>query len=370
MTTILVIDDDVSIRDSIREILTTLDFQVITASNGKQGLQLIKKNSLDLILCDVSMPTMTGYELLETLQSQEKFSSIPFIFLTGNSDTRNMRKGMELGADDYLFKPFTIDSLLKAINTRLEKTARLKKQSSTRLTELRHNISFALPHEINTPLNGINSSAQLLKDYADNLSQEELKEIADLILESSKRLTHLMQNFLLYAELELISQDNQKIEHIRQSKTSQCSIFNILVSLSQEISQQYHRQSDLSLQIDDEMVAIAENNLDKICRELLDNAFKYSQPKDMVRISCQKQNDNWLEISIFNQGKGMTQEEIQRIGAYMQFQRAKYEQQGSGLGVAIAQKMLEIYGGSLIINSIYQQETMVKIILPIVSKSS
>ncbi|MGY6528338.1 MAG: ATP-binding response regulator [Cyanobacterium sp.] len=370
MTTILVIDDDANIRDNIREILTTLDFQVITARNGEEGFNLIKQNSLDLIICDVTMPTMSGYELLEKIQKEENISSIPFIFLTANSDTGDMRKGMELGADDYLLKPFTIDSLIKAINTRLEKVARLKKQSIETLAELRHNISFALPHEINTPLNGINTSAQLLKDYHDSLDGEELQEIADLILHSAKRLTRLMQNFLLYAELELITKDDDRVKQIRESKDSESNISNTLISVGKEISSQYNRPSDLSIQVDSVMVKIAENNLDKICRELIDNAFKYSQPKHRVQITCQKVNNNWLKVSIFNQGKGMTREEVEKVGAYMQFQRRKYEQQGSGLGIAITQKMLEIYGGSLAINSIYQRETQVDVILPIVSNSS
>ncbi|AFZ46504.1 response regulator receiver sensor signal transduction histidine kinase [Cyanobacterium stanieri PCC 7202] len=366
MTKILVIDDNNDLRDSVREILTTLGFEIITAVNGKEGLELIKQNTPDLILCDVAMPTMSGYELLETLQKEDEIDYIPFIFLTGNSDRRDMRRGMELGADDYLFKPFTIDSLVKAINTRLEKTARLKKQSVEKLAELRQNISFALPHEINTPLNGINSSAQLLKDYHDSLTREELREIADLILDSTQRLTHLMQNFLLYAELELISKDDHKIEQIRNSDRSKCNIKNILSSIAQTISSNYNRQSDLFLDVENVFVKIAENNLEKICHEIIDNAFKYSQFENPVTITSQRQKNNFLKVSIHNKGKGMTKEEIERVGAYMQFQRRKYEQQGSGLGFAIAQKMLEIYGGSISINSIYDQETQVDLILPMV----
>lgn len=363
MTKILVIDDDGNLRDNICEILTTLGFEIITAVNGQEGLILIKQNPPDLILCDVSMPTMSGYELLEALQ-QEEIDYIPFIFLTGNSDNGDMRKGMDLGADDYLFKPFTIDSLTKAINTRLEKTARVRKKSAEELAELRQNISFALPHEINTPLNGINSSAQLLKDYYESLTWEELEEIADLILDSTKRLTHLMQNFLLYAELELISKDHHKIEHIRNSDKSECNIKNLLYSIGQVISINYNRQSDLFLDVENVFVKIAENNLEKICYEIIDNAFKYSQFKDPITITSHRQNNNFLKVSIHNKGKGMTKEEIEKVGAYMQFQRRKYEQQGSGLGFAIAQKMLEIYGGNITINSIYQQETQVDLILP------
>jgi len=366
MTHLLVIDDDPIILNNLKEILTTVGFQVATANNAEEGLNLIKKKSPDLILCDVAMPGMDGYKLLEKIQNDTEIDSIPFIFLTGNSDNRDVRKGMELGADDYLFKPFSINYLINTINTRLEKSAKLKKQSEDKLKELRENISFALPHEINTPLNGIGASAQLLKDFHESLTAEEIQEIADIILQSTQRLSHLVQNFLLYAGLELIDNDAEKIAEMRNNDNAQCNLNNSLTLVSRKISRKYNRESDLFLEIeDDAIIKISENNFEKICEELIDNAFKYSQPKDFVKIISTKEN-NSVKISIINAGKGMKKEEINKIGAYMQFERRKHEQQGSGLGFAICKKIVKVYGGKLIISSIENQETRVDVTLPLI----
>lgn len=366
MPDLLVIDDDPIILNNLKEILTTVGFEVATTDNAEAGLNLIKKKSPDLILCDVAMPGMDGYKLLEKLQNDTEFDSIPFIFLTGNSDSRDIRRGMESGADDYLFKPFSIDYLVKAINTRLEKSAKLKKQSEDKLKELRENISFALPHEINTPLNGIGTSAQLLKDFHNSLTTEEIEEIADIILKSTKRLSHLVENFLLYAGLELVSHDAKKIAEISNHENAQCNLKNSLTIVSQQLSNEYNRESDLLLEIDsDVIIKIAENNFEKICEELIDNAFKYSQPQGLVKIISTQEN-NLVKISIINRGKGIKEEDIKKVGAYMQFERKKHEQQGIGLGLAICQKIVEIYGGKLMINSTKNQETKVDVTLPLI----
>lgn len=362
MTTILVIDDDISIRNSLQDALTTVGFNVVTAENTEEGLNIIRYHRPDLILCDVMMPKMTGYDLLEYLQNEIDLTYIPFIFLTGNSDTKEMRRGMEMGADDYLFKPFSIEYLLKAINTRLEKSLKLKQKSAETLKQLRQNISLALPHEVNTPLNGIGASAQLLKDYHDSLSQEDIAEIAGVILESTQRLTRLVQNFLLYAELELISNDDEKIKLLRQDENG-CSLLNLVQPLAVEIASKYQRPSDLNLNCRDVTVRMSESHLQKALTELIDNAFKYSEAKQKVKIDTDTSN-SVVKLIIFNEGKGMTPEEIEKIGAYMQFQRKKYEQQGSGLGFSIACKLLEIYQGEVTINSVYGEYTQVEILLP------
>ena len=118
MTKILVIEDDIVIKDNIINILKEESFQAIDAANGLVGLKLAQEYLPDLILCDVKMPDINGYEVLKTLKSTHATSWIPFIFLTSNTNRLAWRMGMELGADDYLTKPFTPQELLKAIAIR------------------------------------------------------------------------------------------------------------------------------------------------------------------------------------------------------------------------------------------------------------
>ena len=120
-TRILIIEDNNDIRESTAEILELADFEVLQAKNGKIGVEMATKNLPDLILCDIMMPELDGYGVLFLLNKNPQTSTIPFIFLTAKAERLDMRKGMEMGADDYLTKPFDDVELLNAIESRLNK---------------------------------------------------------------------------------------------------------------------------------------------------------------------------------------------------------------------------------------------------------
>lgn len=129
--TILVIEDNLDIREGTQEILDlTGDYEVITAENGKIGVELAIKHQPDLILCDIMMPELDGYGVLYMLNKFENTMNIPFIFLTAKSERADMRKAMEMGADDYLTKPFDDIELLNAIDCRLRKRERFQVEGS------------------------------------------------------------------------------------------------------------------------------------------------------------------------------------------------------------------------------------------------
>ncbi|BFM41073.1 response regulator [Synechocystis sp. LKSZ1] len=125
---ILIIEDEPDIRANLQEILEISQYKVTTASNGAEGVTLAKEIQPDLIICDINMPVMDGYEVLESLQNMPETSLIPFIFLTARSDLQELRQGMELGADDYLIKPLNIQDLLVSVRTRLLKHQRFVEQ--------------------------------------------------------------------------------------------------------------------------------------------------------------------------------------------------------------------------------------------------
>jgi DNA-binding response OmpR family regulator len=125
--TILIIEDNLDIREGTQEILDlTGEYDVITAENGKIGVELAMKHQPDLILCDIMMPELDGYGVLYMLNKFENTMQIPFIFLTAKSERSDMRKAMEMGADDYLIKPFDDIELLNAIESRLRKREKLQ----------------------------------------------------------------------------------------------------------------------------------------------------------------------------------------------------------------------------------------------------
>ena len=131
MTKILVIEDDAPIRDKIVTVLKYENYDVIDAPNGREGVASAQQNRPDLIICDVLMPDMNGYSALAALRDDPITSDIPVIFLTVAASRADMRKGMELGADDYITKPYTVEELLAAVRTRLERQETIKRASSS-----------------------------------------------------------------------------------------------------------------------------------------------------------------------------------------------------------------------------------------------
>lgn len=128
---IVLIEDNKAVRENIVEILELASYEVHAASNGKKGVDLVMKENPDLIICDIMMPELDGYGVLHMLSKNVKTNSIPFIFLTAKADRTDFRKGMEMGADDYITKPFDDIELLNAVETRLKKSDLLKAEFAT-----------------------------------------------------------------------------------------------------------------------------------------------------------------------------------------------------------------------------------------------
>lgn len=127
---IVLIEDNKAVRENIEEILELANYQVFAAPNGKKGVDLVQRENPDLIICDIMMPELDGYGVLHLLSKNSKTSAIPFIFLTAKADRTDFRKGMEMGADDYITKPFDDIELLNAVEIRLKKNELLKTEFS------------------------------------------------------------------------------------------------------------------------------------------------------------------------------------------------------------------------------------------------
>jgi CRP-like cAMP-binding protein len=136
MKTILLIEDNNEVRENTAEILELTHYKVLQAENGKIGVELAQKNKPDLIICDVMMPVLDGYGVIHMLSKNAETAAIPFIFLTAKTEREDFRKGMEMGADDYITKPFDDIELLRAVESRLKKAELLKAEFSNNLEGL------------------------------------------------------------------------------------------------------------------------------------------------------------------------------------------------------------------------------------------
>lgn len=364
MKKILIIEDDPQVRDNIQDVLSLEEFCTITATNGLEGLALAKEEHPDVIICDITMPKLSGYDVLKALRQDEETEIIPFIFLSGKADRMDFRQGIVLGADDYLTKPFTPTELRQAIMTRLEKQAQLEHQAQRQLGELRQSIALSLPQELKAPLVGIMNGVRLLRNCYDPIDQTEAMALLDIIERSGSRLQQLIQNFITYADLELIAANQDSLAAL-QTGRAQCFPMATIQTIAHQKAEQYQREADLHLMVQDAWAKISEVRLRKAIAEVIDNAFKFSLPGSPVKITSSLK-DGSFHLFVIDNGRGMTVEQIAAVGAYMQFQRKLYEQQGSGLGLAIAKRTFELFGGELAIESFPGRQTIVRMSVPAV----
>jgi two-component system, sensor histidine kinase and response regulator len=346
MTCILVIEDEDLIRESLEDLLLVEGFDVITAENGERGVNLASQRHPDLILCDVMMPILNGYEVLQQLRQDKTLSTVPFLFLTSMMDRRSTRKGMALGADDYLEKPCTKGELLEAIAVRLGKQKAIDQRIEEKMEALRTSITLSLPHELQTPLSGIMGLSELMMMQSKELLPSEIHEYAEGIHQSADRLYRLIQNYLLYSRL--IVMRSQGVT--RFSSTYPCNSKMMITTLSERKAKSCDRLNDLELDLAEFDLAISSEDLTKITEELIDNAFKYSPNGSKVVLSSQVTDNAWI-FNIRDCGRGMTDRQIADIGAFMQFERQFYEQQGMGLGFSLAKILVGFYGGNIDIQS-------------------
>ena len=355
---VLVIDDTSEIRMIITESLKIYGFTTLAAEDGVSGIDMAQEHRPDLIICDINMPNLDGYAVLMAIRQNELTATTPFIFLSGATEKPNVRRGMELGADDYLTKPFTHKELVTAVNARLVKQAEVQRQSEKKLEELRGNITLALPHELRTPLHGILGLASvMIEDYA-TMPPEEVLENSRFIHEAASRLHHLIENFLVYSQIELLASGSKRIEI--PASAAPVRVHEAIPPLARAVAERYKRLDDLKLDLEAVELRVPEDNFNKIIEELVDNAFKFSEAGKQVCIACEPARHG-LSLTITDHGRGMTAEQIAKIAAHIQFDRRTYEQQGAGLGLIIAKRLTELLGGQMTIESKVGLETTVRL---------
>ncbi len=197
MTKILVVEDDAAIRRGVKEALQNEKYIVETASDGLEGLDAALSFNPDLIISDINMPNLDGYGLINKLQENDETKTIPFIFLSIKAENKDVLKGLQLGADDYLPKPFHIAELLAKVKLRLEKVQRIKE---TELLKEREKLRKYLCDIMKKPLISIKGYAEIL---AEDLGNTDHYKLALEIRDSAIVLDEVLSRYLEYARKEL-----------------------------------------------------------------------------------------------------------------------------------------------------------------------
>lgn len=363
MKTILVVDDAPFILESTKTLLKFEGYEVLTARDGEEGLEIVNSQKPDLILCDISMPKLDGYGVLKAIRNNPATARTPFIFLTAFTERQNIRTGMQLGADDFLVKPYSRDELITSINAQIQKSFLQEKVIEEKVHEVSKSVTRVLPHEFRTVLNQIMGSAKFLQNSPEKLLAEEIKELASDIIHSSKRLIKITENYLIYSRIEAIASDREKTLQLLKLKTIEPGA--IIYDIAGFVANRFNRANDLVVTSDvfDIAINISSESYHKILEEIIDNSFKFSNVGSKVEVKSFI-SDKYFEVNIIDHGRGMTQEQVDSIGALMQFERDVFEQQGVGLGLIIAKKLVEIHNGVFIIKSAEQEGTQITFKLP------
>lgn len=292
MTRILVIEDTPGVRDGIVETLELNKYDVATAGDGLEGIQIAREYLPDVIICDIMMPEISGYDVLNDLRNDSKTASIPFIFLTAKSEKTDVRRGMELGADDYLTKPFKEQHLLAAIKTRLEKRAQLEAQQLRSLShkfvrmqeDERRTLARKFQETVAQPLAGLKLSlhgANRLNPQRLEATLAEVQRLADEIL---ARVTHAVNDAwpVILEELGLLPALLQQFEQFSQQTGIQVhfSHLGLDVPLSPEVKITAYRMTE----------------------ELLANVARHAQATE-AQVAMWVEDDN-LRVNVEDQGVG------------------------------------------------------------------
>jgi two-component system, sensor histidine kinase and response regulator len=378
---ILVIDDEPTNFDVIETLLMAENYQLYYASSGLEALNLLENFAPDVILLDVMMPELDGIEVCHQIRANSKYQCIPILIVTALTSKADLARAIAAGADDFMSKPINslelksrVHSMLRIKRQHDQLANSLKHQENTitllgnSLQTLRGNVLRALPHELNTPLHGMLGLVDLLIDSYPSMSAEDVQDALHHCKSSALRMDRLIQKFLSYVQLQLIASDPNRMMIEQQAQYATDAKYVIEAIAIAEATEK-NRTDDLHLQIAPALVNLSESNLKLMVVELIDNAFKFSKAGTSVQVIGYAEPDHvWLTIS--NQGRCLVAEQISQIGSLMQFDRQQYEQQGIGLGLAIVQAILEIYDGTLSIQSHPDTGTVLTIQLPVCTNSS
>ena len=357
MARILLIDDEAGLRQVMAEILTSGGHDTTLAADGNEGLEALRQAMPDLVLCDINMPGLDGFGVLKAIRADPALAPLPFVFLTSEAD---VRAGLVSGADDYLTKPVAAADLLAAIDARLARRETTKREADRRVDEVRRAVAALLPHELRTPLTTILGSARLLQEFHRDFGPEEIEEMASGILKAAQRLHRMTENYILYADLETRRLSGPPGGDERLLGTSGAVD---ATSAAKDAAGQRQRSGDLELDIHEAAVPMGPAYFRKAVTELCDNAFKFSAAGTAVRVSLAT-GEAGTVLEVADHGTGMAAEQVREIGAFQQFDRGRFEQQGSGVGLTLVRGIAEAAGGRFEIRSRPDEGTIVRILWP------
>jgi signal transduction histidine kinase len=351
---ILIADDLQDNLNIVKAVLGYKGYRVETAKNGKQVLEEVTKQIPDLILLDIQMPEMNGFEACRHLKANPEFKEIPVIFLTAKADSYDIVDGFKHGAVDYITKPFNTMELLARVQTHLElkrsrdllaeknKYLEVITAGLTKLNNEKNDFMEIAAHDLKNPLTTIKGLADFLRRDT-NLAQESMKIMLENIVKSSERMFSIIRNLLDVSAIE---------EGSFRFDATPVDVELIL----RDLIEQYEHQASLKkitlcLEIPVQIVATMHGNYDSLTQvldNLLSNAIKYSPSETKVTMRLSKNNAR-LHCEVHDEGMGVSEGDRNKLfGKFAQLSiRPTEDEASTGLGLYIAKKLTEAMNGTI-----------------------
>ncbi len=349
--TILIVDDKLENIEILIRVLERVGFELLVARNGHEVFEVLQHASPNIILLDVMMPDMNGFEVCRRLKADERTRDIPVIFLSALIEHVDKLKGFELGAVDYITKPFQHEEVLarvkthltiRDLQTRLQDANQSLRQRTDELEttnkELR-NFAYIVSHDLKAPLRGISQlSTWLIQDYGEALPQEG-KELLDLLIDRVKRMDRLIDGILAYSRAGRPSETVEEID------------LNLLLS---EIVKSLMPPASIQVTYDNSLPMLHGNTtqIAQVFQNLLSNAIKFmDKPEGHIRVGCAEDGEYW-RFWIADNGPGIEVQHHERIFQIFQTLRGTSgESENSGVGLSIVKKVIETHGGKIWVES-------------------
>jgi len=345
--TILVIDDEFHLLVGVKALLERGGYKTITSSDSMAGVQMAKDHIPDLIVCDVMMPFMDGFQVRETLNKSLSTKDIPFLFLSARISQTDKLRGLTIGADDYITKPFDHRELMariSAVFNRYEKgQADMRRKMNEQIIRFQREISHNISHELRTPIAQIMLSIEMaLRDRYE--SPEELKEFMDIAMMQSHRLNHVIDDLLFLAD-----HDRGEGSSIRQSIHLE-EDFQAVIRILQK--QYADKKLDVQVTITPRGSILApRREFRQAVRHLVENAFKFTTPATDVRIDLNTMGNGGFILTITDFGMGIPVDYHEKVfNRYFQISTGDTRAfNGLGVGLTIARIFAQTLGGNTVI---------------------
>jgi signal transduction histidine kinase len=347
---ILIVDDEPALREMLADMLGEAGYRVSTASNGREAVDSLDRVAPELVISDIAMPGMDGYQLYAEVRARPQWVSVPFLFLSGRAGEEEVREGKKLGVDEYLTKPVLEADLLIAVRARLDRRAQLEAAHSQQLEKLKSDILETLNHEFRTPLTVLVGYGQMLRDFGPQLTPEKLSSLVEGILAGCGRLERFVQDLVLLVDLQSGSAE-------RAYKAGNAPITDVPGLLAEVAAGQRPHADTAGLRLDLDVPPVLppvrgqRDLLAQALVRLMDNAIKFTRPGGRVTLAAGT-NGALVEVRIVDTGIGIAPGQVERIAEmFHQADRQRMEQQGCGTGLTVARAIVVLHGGRLRVSS-------------------